>query len=92
MVQCRPLSLNDSSHWVQCLTLSALLRSEAFFSLPFTWTPPAPFMMGKPFNSTLVEEKIILKLVKIIRKTVFKGIAIGGVKTIAVGEKDQAEF
>lgn len=66
--------------------------SSAFFSLRFTWTLPDPFMMGKPFNLTLVGEKIILKLVKIIRKTVFKGIALGSVKITAVGEKDQVQF
>lgn len=48
--------------------------------------------MGKPFNVTLVKEKIIRQLIKIIRKTVFKDIAVGVVKTVAVGEEDQAQL
>lgn len=66
--------------------LLALLSSSVSFSLPFTWTLHDGFMTGKSFDLTLVKEKIILRLVEIIRKTVFKGIAIGCVKTVTVGK------
>ena len=56
--------------------LNKLLKSLICFSLSY--------------NNTIVKEKIILTLVKIARKALFKAISID-VKTIATGERNQAQ-
>lgn len=52
-------------------------------------------MFGSNFSSGMMllpfVRKIILTLVKTIRKTLLKAIAVG-VKTIAVGERDGAQL
>lgn len=54
--------------------------------LPFAQTLHDPLIIGNPFGLTLVKEKIILKLVKMIRKALIQTIVTGGVKTVAVGK------
>lgn len=54
--------------------------------LPFAQTLHDPLIIGNPFDLTLVKEKIILKLVKVIRKALIQTIVTGGIKTCS-GEK-----
>lgn len=45
-------------------------------------------MMGKPFDLTLIKEKIILTFVKMVRKTLFEIVGTSGVETISVGKRE----